>query len=204
MKRCAIVCNGDVADHSWLASRLAEYDTVLAADGGFSHCRKAGVTPELILGDMDSLSEETDVKKMVFPSKKDASDMELAAGHALDQGFEEVDVYGALGGRIDHQLSNIMVCARHPGRLCIVGKNCIITAVASGQEIRQEGREGDIVTLAALEESSRCSTCGLLYPLRDEILNRGSRGLSNIMSGSSFTVAVSTGTVLVLHLARES
>ncbi len=203
MKQCAIVCNGDVADHSWLAARLAEYGTVLAADGGLTHCRKAGVTPELVLGDMDSLSEETVVKKMVFPTDKDASDMELAVDYALRQGFETVDIYGALGGRIDHQLCNIMVCAHHPGRLRILDNKYIITALASGQEARQEGSEGDIVTLTALEESARCSTEGLLYPLRDEILERGSRGLSNIMEGTAFTVSVSEGTVLIIHITGE-
>ncbi|MFA5517814.1 MAG: thiamine diphosphokinase [Spirochaetota bacterium] len=204
MKRCAIVCNGDVTDYSWLAAMLREHCTVLAADGGLVHCRKAGVTPELVLGDMDSLFEETAVKKIVFPAEKNESDMELAVGYALQNGFNQIDVYGALGGRVDHQLCNIMVCARYPGLLTIIDSNYIITALSSGQNTRQEGKKGDIVTLIALEESGRCYTEGLLYPLCDEILIRGSRGLSNIMTGDVFSVSVSGGTVLIIHLKGES
>jgi thiamine pyrophosphokinase len=192
-----------VADYSWLADMLRDYDTVLAADGGYTHCRKAGVIPALVLGDMDSLSEAADVEKVVFPAEKDASDMELAADHALNLGHDAVDVFGALGGRIDHQLCNILVCARHPGRLRVLDEHSIITALTAGQETRQSGKEGDIVTLTSLEESARCSTEGLLYPLRDEILVRGSRGLSNVMEGDAFTVSVSEGTVLIIHITGE-
>ncbi len=190
-------------DHSWLADKLGEYDTVLAADGGLAHCRKAGVIPELVLGDMDSLSGETSVKKMTFPADKDASDMELAVDHAIQHGFDEVDVYGALGGRIDHQLCNIMVCARHPGRVRIIDRYCVIMSIGAGQETRRNGREGDIITLTSLADTARCSTKGLRYPLNDEILERGSRGLSNIMEGNTFEVTVSSGTVLIMHLTRE-
>lgn len=199
MKQCAIICNGVIDDYSWLASALAGYAMIIAADGGAEHCRRAGIAPSLVLGDMDSVENDEQNEKIIFPPEKDASDMELAVEHALSLGYREMDVYGALGGRIDHQLCNLMVCANHAGCLRIKDKHSSIVAASGGQEMRIEGEAGDIVTLAALADA-RCTTKGLRYPLHDEILHRGSRGLSNVMEDAAVSIRVSAGTVIIIHI----
>jgi thiamine pyrophosphokinase len=203
MKRCAVVCNGVVDDIRWLAGRLAGYDAVFAADGGYSHCKNAGVVPAAVLGDMDSLAEEPGVNMIRHPAEKDSSDMEIAVDYALGLGFGVVDVYGALGGRIDHELCNVMICAGHPGAVRLIDRGSTIVALAAGGRHVGTGAPGDIVTIAALEAEARCATGGLKYPLRDEPLPRGSRGLSNVMEEDSFSVAVSFGTVLIIHIERK-
>ncbi|HPA71504.1 MAG TPA: thiamine diphosphokinase [Spirochaetota bacterium] len=205
MKRCAVVCNGTISDYQWLSVALSGYEAVFAADGGLDHCRRAGVRPAAVLGDMDSLAgKEDDAQALIrFPAEKDFSDMELAVDHALGNGFGAVDVFGALGGRIDHELCNVMVCAKHPGTLRLLDAGSVIIALDAGKSFSGAGSPGDIVTLAALDEGARCSTEGLRYALRDESLARGSRGLSNIIEGGPFSVSVSSGTVLVIQLKGD-
>lgn len=200
MKRCAVVCNGVVDDIRWLAERLSGYDTIFAADGGFSLCKTAGVLPAAVLGDMDSLAEEPGVEMIRHPAEKDSSDMEIAVDHALGLGFGGIDVYGALGGRIDHELCNIMVCAKRPGAVRLLDRGSTVIALEAGRRFVGTGAPGDIVTVVALDAEARCGTEGLKYSLRDEPLPRGSRGLSNVMEGDSFSVAVSSGTVLVIQI----
>ncbi len=200
MKRCAVVCNGRIQDYRWLREALEGYGTVLAADGGYDHCRRCGIVPAAVLGDMDSISEEPSVPVFRHPAEKDRSDMEIAVDHAIGLGFESIDVFGALGGRRDHELCNIMVCAEHPGSLRLIDGKCAVSAVGRGGRLEDAGRQGDIITLVSLDAEARCTVTGLLYPLRDEPLRRGSRGLSNVMKGDRFTVEVSSGTVLVFHL----
>lgn len=202
MKRCAVVCNGTIDDYLWLREALAGYDTVLAADGGYDHCQRCGVVPAAVLGDMDSISEEPSVPVFRHPAEKDRSDMEIAVDHAIGLAFENIDVFGALGGRRDHELCNIMVCARHPGSVRLIDEKCAIVAVCNGGRLEENGRPGDIITLVSLDAEARCTVTGLKYPLRDEPLRRGSRGLSNIMKEDRFTVEVSSGTVLVFHLGN--
>ncbi len=200
MKRCAILANGSVSDYAWLAEMLAGYSAVFAADGGFHHCEKAGVAPGVVLGDMDSIASDPGVPTVRFPAVKDSSDLELAVEHALSEGHDEIDIFGALGGRIDHELCNLMVCAKHPGAVRIIDESSTIIALGRGCRVEMPGSPGDIVTLAAIEPGTRCSTHGLRYRLDDEILDRGSRGLSNVMAGESFSVSVSGGLLLVIHL----
>lgn len=205
MKRCAVVCNGTISDYQWLSDALSGYEAVFAADGGFDHCRRAGVKPAAVLGDMDSLAGKGDDTTALirFPAEKDLSDMELAVDHALVNGYGAVDVFGALGGRIDHELCNVIVCAKHPGTLRLLDERSVIIAIDAGKSLSGAGSPGDIITLAALDDGARCTTGGLRYALRDEFLARGSRGLSNVIEGGSFSVAVSSGTVLVIQLKGD-
>ena len=92
---------------AYFAERAARgaFDAVIAVDGGFASLEAAGCVPDLALGDFDSLGfvpEGVPVK--LFPAEKDASDMELALEEALTCGAGAVEVYGALGGRLDHTL----------------------------------------------------------------------------------------------------
>jgi len=200
--RCAVVCNGVIEDYEWLKEELGGYTTVIAANGGVAHCRSVGIVPALVIGDMDSLVGTVESRMIRHPSEKDYSDMEIAVKHALHEGFSEVDIFGALGGRVDHELCNIVVCGRYPGRIRLVDRDVEIIALTDGQGRDFAGKRGDTITLMPLDKKVRCSTAGLAYPLNDEDLERGSRGLSNIMEGDA-SVSVSRGTLLIIHLKGE-
>lgn len=75
--------------------------------------------PDGLIGDMDSLSaatrdwlEETGVPEVVYPSEKDDSDQALATEKLFADGAEEIVVIGGLGGRMDHELANMMELVR--------------------------------------------------------------------------------------------
>ncbi len=202
MQQCAIVCNGVVEDYAWLASLLAGYDIIIAANGGAEHCRRAYIAPSVVLGDMDSIDHIGKIEKIIFSPQKDASDMELAVEYAIGLGYKEMDVFGALGGRIDHQLCNLMVCANHAGCLRIKDKYSTIIAASRGHDVRIDGSAGDVITLAALVDA-RCATDGLQYPLHNEYLRRGSRGLSNVMKGAVASIRVMSGLVIIIHIKKR-
>lgn len=87
----------------------------LCADVGADLCRAAGVVPDGIVGDMDSLTaktrnwlEDMKVPEVVYPAEKDDSDQALAVMTLFEGGAEEIVVVGGLGGRMDHALANMM------------------------------------------------------------------------------------------------
>jgi thiamine pyrophosphokinase len=201
--KCAVVCNGVIEYYEWLKEELGGYNTVIAVNGGVAHCRRVGIVPALVIGDMDSFAGTVESRTIQHPSEKDYSDMEIAVKYALQEGFSEADVFGALGGRIDHELCNIMVCGRYPGSIRLVDRDVEIVALTDGQERDFAGNTGDTVTLMPLEKTVRCATAGLAYPLNDEDLERGSRGLSNVMEGDACSVSVSRGTLIIIHLKGE-
>ena len=89
---------------------------VVAVDGGFASLERVGCVPDVAMGDFDSLGYVPDglpsgVEVFEYPTRKDESDMELALRLAQERGFDEVEVYGAIGGRLDHTLANLQLLA---------------------------------------------------------------------------------------------
>lgn len=106
------------------------FDAVIAVDGGFASLAAVGCAPDLAIGDFDSLGYVPEgVEVLAFPPEKDASDMELALGEAVARGADAVEVYGALGGRLDHTLANLQLLASFAER------GLTVTAVGERERI---------------------------------------------------------------------
>ena len=109
---------------------------VVAVDSGAKWCFEAGVIPDLLVGDLDSLDpeiaeafKEQSVQTIAFPSEKDASDLELALEEILDRGFTDLVATNVIGGRIDHELAAL-------GNLAAVGERGLaVTVVESDQTL---------------------------------------------------------------------
>ena len=92
--RALLVCAAPVPGTETLLPRLAaEADLVVAVDGGGSVCLEAGVVPDVVVGDFDSLPDDDldrlgqlGVSVIEFPAEKDASDLELAVGEVRCRG----------------------------------------------------------------------------------------------------------------------
>ena len=91
-----------------LPQRPAAGDTVIAADGGWRICRRENITPDLLLGDFDSLHTMPDFARIRrVPVEKDDTDMMLAIKEGLGRGETEFHLYGGMGGRTDHTIANL-------------------------------------------------------------------------------------------------
>ena len=79
---------------------------IICADRGLKHARELGLTPDLIVGDFDSLgySPDAECEILSFKPEKDDTDLMIALKQALKRGFKSIDIYAALGGRLDHPL----------------------------------------------------------------------------------------------------
>ncbi len=206
-----VVLNGDI-DPPFLAGQLAAADRVVAADGGAAAVTAVGAHCDIIVGDGDSLGKtgfararaaNPDVQIRRFPTAKDATDAELALRTALEADPERIVVVGAFGGaRLDHELATVMLLAnpRWRDREVVLADGCRdVRLVTERAEIR--GRVGDLVTLLAIggpAENIRSS--GLAYELDGRGLEVGtSLGVSNELTGSTATLEVGSGMVLLVH-----
>lgn len=112
MPTCYIVGAGDFTLRGFAP---VPGDLVLAADGGYRALYSLGYTPDLLLGDFDSLGDlplPPDLPVLRFPARKDDTDTGLALRHGLDRGFRDFALYGCAGGRVDHLLANLQSMAR--------------------------------------------------------------------------------------------
>jgi len=206
--RSIIVANGPTSEYP-VAFQRQEEDRIIAADGGTLTALRWGWLPHVIVGDLDSLPgslkerlEALGCRFVVFPSRKDWTDLELALQHAVDGGATEIIVLGARGGRLDQELANILLLGRPewagvPVRLLDGGEEaCVIRG-----ECTIDGRVGDTVSLIALTpQAGGVTTRGLEWPLQDGMLAFGSTlGISNRLAEPVAVVQVKQGVLLVVH-----
>ena len=117
--RAVIFVNGVVDDYARLAAWLRADDYLIGADGGTMHCLALGRRPDVVVGDLDSLSggvvaelRAAGVEIEEHPVAKDKTDLDLAIDRAIRDGADAVLLVGALGGRLDQTLSNLLLLAR--------------------------------------------------------------------------------------------
>lgn len=203
------------ADAEALARLAESARLIVAADGGAALALSAGVRPHVVVGDMDSLSEEAadalrrqGVEFLVVPPRKDETDLELALLEAVRRGGEDITIVGALGGRLDHTLGNIYLLTMpqlRGKRVRLVDGRVEAFIVWNQAEIR--GAPGDTVSLIPLTPEVRgIETDGLEYPLRRESLFMGpGRGISNALTAPVAHVSVAEGILLavVTHEGEE-
>ena len=187
MSTCALVGAVDFNAGDFQARQAAgAFDFVIAVDAGFAHLEALGVEPDMAVGDFDSLGYVPKCRRVSrHPVKKDKSDMELAMEKAVMWEHEELMVYGALSGRLDHTLANLQLFAKFSER------GLHVTGIGDGFAVRlltgpdvfdlPEGLDaGTVSVFAANDVAKGVIERGLEYSLDDEALtNRTSRGLSN-------------------------
>ena len=210
--RAAIFANGDLGDPDVARTWVREGDLIIAADGGLRHALSLGVTPALLVGDLDSaprelvqIAERRGAVIQRHPVHKDKTDLELALDLARERGADEVVVLGALGGRLDHALANIFSLAPLADsgmtiRIVDVGYEL----VAIKDSVTVSGAAGDVVSLLSITDRSEgVTTQGLEYAVQDARFDRGSSfGVSNVMTGDAATVSVTSGLLLLVHVSQ--
>jgi len=203
MQKTAIIGNGSIDDYSWLKGELVKYTTIIAADGGANHLHRIGMRPDVLVGDLDSIEVAVDPDTVIFsyPVDKDASDMDLSIQYALSMSPAPIDIFGALGGRADHHFCNIMVLANYDAVITIKTENASIRCVheSAAAQIHREGSGVNTVTIMPLDITATVTTRGLAYSLHHDVLERGSKGLSNRMIEDTASVHAGSGTVILFH-----
>ncbi|HLD45398.1 MAG TPA: thiamine diphosphokinase, partial [bacterium] len=206
-KRIIIFANGDLPDPDKTHALLRESDFIIAADGGTRHALALGLTPNIIIGDLDSLNVEQPAlslsKGLTFnaeiiqsPADKNETDLDLAIQHALTLNPEQIIIAAALGGRLDQTLGNIALVSNVQRSTSNVRLDDGIEEVFFCHEQTQiKGASGDIVSLIPWQgEVTGIVTTGLKWPLQNEILYpQKTRGISNEMMNDTATIQIKSG-----------
>ena len=213
--KAIVVAGGDAAPED--AARVADARLVIAADSGATWLEAQGIRPDLVIGDMDSVdpallqrlaADGVEIER--HPTDKDASDAELAVERAIGAGADQVVILGALGGgRLDHELANLLLLADPAWRgtdLRIVRGGTVARALHGGERQSLTATEGALVTLLPVRgDATGVRTEGLEYPLDGETLRLGrSRGLSNRVRRAPASVSLEGGTLLVIETDKEA
>lgn len=188
---------------SGLCRRPGEGDFVIAADGGWDACVAAGIVPDLLLGDFDSLAAVPDFRSIErVPVEKDDTDMMLAVKRGLALGHREFHLYGGMGGkRTDHTVANLqtlLYLTRRGGRGWLYGEGEVYTALCSGS-VTFPARDGGILSVFCLgADAAGVTIRGAKYEVEDAVLTADfPLGVSNHFVGKDITVSVARGDLLL-------
>jgi thiamine pyrophosphokinase len=204
-----VVVSGGESPDPRAASAAPPGAPVVAADKGLEHALSLGLDVTVAVGDFDSASpeavavaESAGVRLERYPEEKDATDLELALDAAAAMEPRRILVLAGEGGRLDHQLSVLLLLAseRYAGMQvdALVGLGWVhVVRVAR----TLEGAPGELVSLLAVGGPARgVTTVGLVYPLRGETLEAGtSRGLSNMFETDTAHVSLDEGVLLAIR-----
>ncbi len=212
MSRIVIFANGILTEPDRLRRRLRPDDRIFCADGGTVHAQALGLTPQAVIGDLDSLApdlvtemEAAGVAIHRHPVRKDQTDLELAFQVAMAEQPDEILLVTALGGRLDQMLANILLLTRPEyalARLTLVDGPQSLRVLRPHQAMTLTGRPGDTLSLVPLTPTvEQVNLAGVEWPLTEAMLTLGSTwSISNVLTGSEACLQIGEGMLLVVQI----
>ncbi len=201
--RAAVIANGETPTDALLREFCAAAAFVVCADGGLRHAIAAGIVPNAVVGDLDSVTPELRSKAGMATFHEDAdpntTDLQKSIDYALALGADDVDVLAAGGGRADHHLANLSVLTLYRGRAKIRLIDDLFETSLVEEMATIEAPEGTVVSLVALGECTGVTTSGMRWNLENATLRFSPYGIHNEVSASPATVRVRTGDLLLFR-----
>ena len=203
MNRCVIIGASPVFDMNTIKDRISRDDYIVCADGGYVYAQKAGISPDLIVGDFDSsaLPQESDAGLIALPREKDDTDTMYCVKLCLRRGYRRFLLLGMTGGREDHTYANLCTLLYLHNRGAeaeIIDGNTEISVISGEKSIIN--KKGSIFSVFPFGCRECCVTLsGFKYGLDHGILSSEfPLGVSNEIISDSTIVTVHSGTALIM------
>ena len=203
-----IVLGGDAPGAALLESCARQADMTIAADRGLEAFESAGLIPDLLLGDMDSVAEATLARMLGstqierLPCEKDDTDGVHALDVAIARGADRITILGALGGRMDHAMANLMLLVRahRSGAMAEILDEQVRIARVCGEAVLH-GAKGDTVSLLPAGEVTGVTLEGFYYHASEPLSFDFSYplGVSNVVTDDCARVTAESGDLLLFH-----
>ena len=196
----ALIANGAIHNYNQIKPLIQTHACVVAVDGGVNHCHKMKITPDMIVGDMDSalpeiLEHYAKVPVRRFPCHKDETDIELAVQAVFTPVVEKITLFAALEKRTDHSLANLHLIRRYPKKVYIETEAELIFAFDETIEIPCiTGQSISFIHIG--DPVSGVNSKGLKWELRDAKFSKYFMSVSNICVENSVRLTIKEGDLL--------
>ncbi len=181
---------------------ITENDLVIAADAGTNNAKRLNITPNLIIGDFDSLGYiPNEGNTLIHPKEKDDTDTLLAIKEAFHKGYKNFRIFGCVGGRLDHTIANIQAASyitENGGNAIFYGNNENFTVIKNSKIEFEKNKTGNI-SIFALENCKNVSIKGLYYETENNNLSTNfPLGVSNKFINKYSLISVEKGKLLII------
>jgi len=200
--KAVILCDGDIPRPSKIYHELSDATLLIAADGGANRVKDLNITPNVIIGDLDSYTITGSETAIVIKDEdQETNDLEKALAYALENSVSDVLIIGGTGMRLDHTLKNLSVLLQfNPAFNSIVMLDDYAEIQIITSPFKAEYKIGTVISLFPLSGIVEgITTKGLKYPLNDEDLENGVRdGTSNETVEETIEITFNKGDLLLL------
>ena len=203
-----LVANAPMRWSPKLAARAAAARPLLAADGGANHLARLGLRPTAVIGDLDSISDETRAwlgdDRLIQKIDQDRTDLEKAIDYAFDQlDVQSLTVLAALGGRTDHDIGNLGLLARLAMGEQLHFETGEQTVSAVTGEVTLETQPGETWSFWTFDPSVRVSIEGVRWPIKDAEISAGTTpSISNEAVAEQIRIRSTGGAVVVTRQVK--
>ena len=206
MKKCIILANGKSPRKSVITFfQKNGFDTLLCADGGTDSALRLGLSPDYIIGDLDSISKEA-IKKFKTTSKilqykrQNDTDVEKCLNFAIKNKFDEALLIGVTGNRLDHTLCNLGIVLKffNKIKLSLLAENSYLKPYTG--DVRLQTQKSEIISLYGFDKKTKITSKGLKYPLKNISLPFGEKeSTSNVSTSNSIQLKISNGIIFIIR-----
>lgn len=211
--RGLIITGGNIRDEFACEKiKTGGYDMIMAADSGMDFLYRNHLTPDIIVGDFDSVDhdaldffkEDNRIEFCRLNPEKDDTDTEYAIRDALSRGITQLTILGGTGSRIDHVLGNISLLGiglEENVEIELVDEHNRVRMIDKPLSIRKDEQFGRFVSLIPYTGSvEHVTLTGFKYTLDDYTMGGfNSLGVSNEITEEVAHIEFSSGILLVIE-----
>ncbi|MDF1572758.1 MAG: thiamine diphosphokinase [Bacteroidales bacterium] len=189
--KVVILANGGFPVTSRCLEILDNAETIICCDEAAEHLLRYGREPDLIIGDMDSISRATRQRfsdRVIAIEEQETNDLTKAVNHCIQNEINEVTILGATGLREDHTLGNISLMLEYSRKITVrmVTDYGVFTVVQSGEKVHSF--PGEKISFFSVDNRVKVTSEGLKYPLKNMQLHNWWRASLNEVTSDCFTL----------------
>lgn len=209
MKKCIILANGKPPQKSLISFfQKKQFTKLICADGGANSALKMNLIPDIIIGDLDSISSEAlklfkSVSKIIRLKRQNDTDVEKCLKYAINNRYDEVLLTGATGNRLDHTFCNLGIVLKFFPyiKISLVAENSFLRGYTGNVELKTF--PGETISIYCISPKTKISSQGLKYELRNISLPFGVReSTSNISKKELTKLKITNGVAFVIRDIR--
>lgn len=206
MNKCIILAHGKPPRKSIIKYfQKRDYNTLICADGGANSALKMNLVPDVIIGDMDSISNESKRKfkktsRFIPVSRQNDTDVEKSLKYVIKNGYTEVLLTGVTGNRLDHTICNLGIVLKFFQQIGIslIAEDSYLKPYNGYLKLRSF--KGETFSIYGFDKETKIKSKGLKYPLKDVILPFGEKeSTSNVSISSVVELNIRNGVILVVR-----
>ena len=199
-KKALLILNGEIKNKSLAKNLVKSNDLIIATDGSYDKIAKLNIVPDIIMGDLDSISSIPKNIRIIKKTNQNESDFEKALIWLKKNNYSEISIVGITGGRTDHLFINFALVYKYFQELNLtIYANNEIIRILTPDKYMINGEKNDLFSILALPKVKNLIIKGAKYSINEKEFEIGSQGLSNEFLSNNIEISFTSGLIAFIR-----